>query len=140
MMIAAPTVMTIAAGIRKDIEVVSVNCSIVAPKYVDVCAMRRWSVGDLPAYGGLGERGFGGDLAGGGAGHLGEGVLNVVAEGPYRNFFHGVAVSNGGLFEAVDDGDGCEAVDAGDLAVSVAEVRCVAGTGGCDGEAADVNA
>src|SRR5207248_7327216 len=87
-------------------------------------------VGDLPAYRGLGEGGFGCDLAGGGAGHLGEGGLDVVADGPDRNLFHGVAVGDSGLFEAVVDGDGGEAVDAGDLAVAIAEAGSVAGSGG----------
>jgi len=61
---------------------------------------------DLPAYGVLGEGGFGGDLAGGGAGHFGEGGLDVVADGPDGDLLHGVAVGDGGLFESVADGDG----------------------------------
>src|SRR6267378_6989391 len=97
------------------------------------------SVGDLPAYGGLGESGFGCDLAGGGAGHLRKGGLDVVADGPDGDFLHGVAVGDGGLFEAVVDGDGSEAVDAGDLTVSVAEAGSVAGSGWGDGVAADVD-
>ena len=98
------------------------------------------SVGDLPAYRGLGEGGFCSDLAGGGMGHLGEDGLNVVAESPDGNFFHGVAVGNGGLFEAVDDCDRGEAVNAGDLTVTVAEVRCEASAGSGDGIAGNVNA
>ena len=97
-------------------------------------------VGDLPAYGGLGEGGFGGDLAGGGAGHLGEGGLNVVTDGPDGDLLHGVAVGDGGLFEAVADGDWSEAVYAGDLAMAVAEAGCVAGSGRGHGVAADMDA
>ena len=78
-------------------------------------------VGDLPAYGGLGEGGFGGDLAGGGAGHVREGGLDLFAESPDGDFLHGVAVADGGFFESVNNGDGGGAVDAGDLAMAVAE-------------------
>ena len=99
-----------------------------------------WLVGDLPAYGGLGEGGFGGDLTGGGARHLGEGGLNVVAESPDGDFFHGVAVGDGGFFEAVADGDWSRTVDAGDLAVAVTEAGSVAGSCWGDGVAADVDA
>ncbi len=99
-----------------------------------------WLVGDLPAYGGLGEDDGVGGLAGGGVGHGGEGGLDVVAFGPDGDFLHGVGVGDGGLFEAVVNGDGSEAVDAGDLAVAVAEARSVAGSGSGDGVAADVNA
>ena len=102
--------------------------------------VERELVGNLPAYGGLGEGGFGGDLTGGGASHFGEGGLDVVAEGPDGDLLHGVAVGDGGLFEAVVDGDRGEAVDAGDLAVAVAEAWSKAGAGGGDGVATGVNA
>ncbi len=97
-------------------------------------------VGDLPTYGGLGEGGFGGDLTGGGAGHFGEGGLNVVADGPDGDFLHGVAVGDGGLFEAVIDDDWGEAVDAGNLAVAITEAGSVAGSGGGHGVATDMDA
>src|SRR5882757_561439 len=102
--------------------------------------MGRWLVRDLPAYGGLGEGGFGGDLAGGGAGHLGEGGLDVVTDGPDGDLLHGVAVGDGGLFEAVIDGDWSEAVDAGDLAMAVTEAGSVTGSGWGNGVAADMDA
>src|ERR1700686_3328550 len=89
---------------------------------------RLWSgrlVGDLPAYRGLGQGSFGADLTGGGASHFGEGGLNVVADGPDGDFLHGVAVGDCGLFEAVVDGYRREAVDAGDLAVAVAEAGSI---------------
>src|SRR5437868_423932 len=97
-------------------------------------------VGDLPAYGGLGEGGFGCDLAGGGASHLWERGLDVVTHCPDGNFLHGVAVGDSGLFEAVVDGDRSGAVDTGDLAVPVAEARGVAGSGWSDGVSTDVDA
>src|ERR1700758_5114656 len=97
-------------------------------------------VGDLPADGGLGEGGFGGYLTGCGPGHLGEGGLNVVTHGPDGHFLHGIAVGDGGLFETVVDGNGSRAVDAGDLAVSVAEAGRVAGSGWSDRVAADTDA
>ena len=98
------------------------------------------SVGDLPAYGSLGEGGFGGDLTGGGARHFGEGGLNVVADGPDGDFLHGVVVGDGSLFEAVDDGDWGEAVDAGNLAVAVTEAGSVAVSGWGNGVATDMDA
>src|SRR5438445_6854619 len=98
------------------------------------------SVGDLPAYRGLCKGGFGCDLTGDGAGHFGEGGLDVVAEGPDGDLLHGVAVGDGGLFEAVVDGDRREVVDAGDLAVAVAETWSVTGAGRSDSVTADVDA
>ena len=97
-------------------------------------------VRDLPAYGALGKGDRVAGLTGSGAGHGGEGSLYVVALGPDGNFFHGVAVGDGGLFKAVGDGYGGEAIDAGDFAVAVAEARGVAGSGGSDSVAADVDA
>lgn len=48
-------------------------------------------------------------------------------------------VNDLGLAEAVDYGEGCLAVDAGDDAVAEAEAWSVAGSGGRDGEAAGVD-
>src|SRR5258707_8043268 len=98
------------------------------------------SVGDLPAYWGLGEDGFCADLAGGGAGHLGEGRLDVVADGPDGDFLHGVFVGDGGFFEAVVDDDWSGAVDAGDLTVAVTEAGSVTGSRRGHGVAADADA
>ena len=66
--------------------------------------------------------------------------LNVGAESPDGNLFHRVAVGDGGLFEAIVDGQRGGAIDTGNLAVSVAEVRGEAGAGGCDGVPANVDA
>ena len=95
------------------------------------------SVGDLPAYGGLGEGGFGGDLAAGGTSHVRECGLDVVAEGPDGDFLHGVAVGDGGFFEALVDSDWGEVVDAGDFAVAVTEAWSVASAGGGYGVGGD---
>src|SRR5260370_39178458 len=91
------------------------------------------SVGDLPAYGGLGEGGFGGDLTAGGACHFGEGGLDVVSDWPDGDLLRGVAVGDGGLFEGVADGDWGGGVDAGDVAVAVTEGGGVAGSAGGGG-------
>src|SRR5260370_35052946 len=88
------------------------------------------SVGDLPAYGGLGEGGFGGDLTAGGACHFGEGGLDVVTDCPDGDLLHGVAGGDGGLFEAVVDGDWGEAVVAGGFPVAVAGGGRVGGSRG----------
>src|SRR5947209_2534259 len=97
-------------------------------------------VGNLPAYGSLGEGGFSGDLTGGRAGHIGEGSLDLVAHRPDGDFLYGVAVGDSGLLKAVVDGDRSKAADAGDFAVSVAESGGVAGSGWSDGVATDMNA
>jgi len=96
-------------------------------------------IGDLPAYGGLGEGGLGGYLACSRACHVGEGGLDVVAEGPDGNLLHGVAVGHGGFLEAIVDGDRGEAADAGDFTMAIAEARGEAGAGGRDGVAADMD-
>ena len=88
----------------------------------------------------MGKGGFGGDLAVRGSGHVGEGSLDVVAERPDGNFFHGVAVGDGGFFKAVGYRYGCKAVDAGDFAMAIAEAWGVAGSGGGDSVSADVDA
>jgi hypothetical protein len=100
----------------------------------------RALVGDLPAYGALGEGDGGGVVACDGVGHGGEGSLNILALSPDGDFFHGVGVGDSSLFESVVDGDGSRAGDAGDFAVAVAEAWGVTGSGGCYGVATDVDA
>ena len=102
--------------------------------------MKSPLIGDLPAQRGLGESDGVGGLAGGGAGHSREGDLYIVALGPDGNFFHGVAVGDGGFFKAVGYRYGCKAVDAGDFAMAIAEAWGVAGSGGGDSVSADVDA
>src|SRR5271155_1980746 len=96
-------------------------------------------VGNLPANGRLGEDGLCCDLTGGGAGHVREGILDVVAECPDGNFLHGVAVGDGCFFESFVDGEWGGTLDAGDFAVTVAEAGCVASSGWSNGVATDVD-
>jgi hypothetical protein len=97
-------------------------------------------VGDLPAYWGLGEGGFAGGFAAGGLGHGWEGGFYFGGFSPDRDFLHGVVVGDGGLVEAVGGGGWGEGVDAGDLAVAVAEAGGEASAGGGDGVTAGVDA
>ena len=87
----------------------------------------------------MGERDLVGGLAGGGAGHVGEGGLDVFAVCPDGDFLQGVAVGDGGLFEAIGDRDRREAVDAADFAMAVAKTRGVAVSSCGDGVTADVD-
>ena len=88
----------------------------------------------------MGEAGGAGGFVLDGLGHLGEGGEDVGGFGPDGNFLHDVVVVDGGLLEASDDGSGGGVVDAGDLAVAVAEAGGEAGSGGADGVAAGVDA
>jgi len=97
-------------------------------------------VGDLPTGDGLGETGGAGGLALDGLSHFGEGGEDLGRARPDGDFLHIVMVGDGGLFEAVGDGQRGEAVDAGDVAVAVAESGGEAGSGGGDGVAAGVDA
>jgi len=97
-------------------------------------------VGDLPAYGRLGEDDGVGGLVVDGVGHSREGGLDIVALGPDGDFFHCVGVGDGSFLEAIVHCDWGEADDAGDLAVAVAEAGGVTGARGGDGVAADVDA
>ena len=87
----------------------------------------------------MGECGLVGGLGTDGAGHLGEGGLDIGCFGPNGDIFDGVAIGDASLGEAVDGGGRSEGVDSGDVAVAVAEAWGVTCSGGGHGVTADVD-
>src|ERR1700722_4195379 len=83
-------------------------------------------VGNLPAHGGLREDCLARRVATDGRSHVREGGLNLGSFGPDGDIIHHVVIDHGGLVEAVGYRRRSEAVDAGDLAMTVAEARRVA--------------
>lgn len=98
------------------------------------------SVGNLPTYGSLGQDRFASGLSADGDGHVRKGSQDLRSFGPDGDFFYSVVIGDGSFGKAIRNGGRGKAVDAGDLAVAVAEPWRKTSTGCSRRVAAGVNA